>query len=189
MRTSLFAALVFLAMSMNAYGGDNGVYVGGALSRSMIDTEADFFGFQFDDDDEGYKVIVGFRPIDAFAIEANYVNFGSVVFDNRGTVSDGVRVEYEAQAIDAFAVGYLGGPGIEFFAKLGAVYWDADAALQGGIAGVDLRDSDSGADLVYGGGLQVHFGSLAARFEYESFDVSGVDSLELWSLGLTWTFL
>lgn len=32
------------------------------------------------------------------------------------------------------------------------------------------------------------FGSLAARVEYESFEIADADNVELWSFGLTWTF-
>lgn len=188
MRTPLIA-VVLLTISGNAFGGDQGIYVGGALSQSTIDANIDFFGFGFEDEDTAYKLIVGIRPSESLAIEISYVNFGSIVFDNRAIVADGILSEYEAQAFDAFAVGFVGGPFIELFGKVGLVYSDTDILLQGGISGVNLRDSDSGADLAYGGGVQAQFASFAARLEYESFDVSGTDNLELWSLGVTWTFL
>lgn len=188
MRIILIAVTALLSISINAYAGDNGVYVGAALGRSSIDTDVAFFGFNFKDEDTGYKLIGGFRPLDRFGLEINYVDFGSIVFDNRATVGDGVRTEYEAQAIDAFAMGYIGGPFVEVFGKLGLVAWDADAVLQGGFPGVDLRDSDNGTDLVYGAGVQAQLGSWAARLEYEAFDVPDTDKLELWSLGVTLTF-
>lgn len=188
MRIGLLAAALPLILSVTAHAADNGIYVGGALSRTTIDSNVDLFGVDFDDEDTAYKLIAGIRPFDALAFEANYIDFGSVVFDNRDVVSDGIRSELEVEAIDIQAVGYIGGPVLEFFGKAGVVFWDADAVLQGGIAGVDLRDSDSGTDLVFGGGIQAQFGSLAARVEYESFDVADADDVELWSFGLTWTF-
>lgn len=187
MRSTLIAAAALMALSLNAHGADNGFYLGGALSRSSIDTEDDFFGFRYEDEDTAYKLIGGFRPLDAFAIEANYVDFGESVFDD--PAADGFRAEYETRALDAFAVGFIGVPFVEAFGKIGLVYWDADAALSGGIADVDLRDSESGTDLAYGAGVQAHFGSLSARLEYERFEIDDVDQTELWSLGLTWTFL
>lgn len=181
------AAAALLAFGLPAHAADNGFYLGGALSRSTIDTDDEFFGFEYEDEDTAYKLIGGFRPLDAFAIEANYVDFGEIVFDD--TAADGFRGEYESRALDAFAVGFLGVPFVEAFGKVGLVYWDADAVLQGGIGGIDLSDSESGADLAYGAGVQANFGSLSARLEYERFEISDVDSTELWSLGLTWTFL
>lgn len=188
MRICLLAAALPLALCVTAQAADNGIYVGGALSRTTIDSSVDPFGIDFDDDDTAYKLIAGIRPFDAIAFEASYIDFGSVVFDNRDAVSDGIFSELEAEAIDVQVVGHIGGPVLEFFGKAGVVFWDAEAVLQGGIGGVDLRDSDSGTDLVFGGGVQAQFGSLAARVEYESFDVADADNVDLWSFGLTWTF-
>ncbi|HZW59298.1 MAG TPA: outer membrane beta-barrel protein [Woeseiaceae bacterium] len=188
MRHAILLLAAMLAGSLDAHAADNGIYLGAALSRSSIDTESDFFGFSYEDDDTAYKLIGGFRPLDSLAIEANYVDFGNIVFDNRDTVPDGFRSEYQTQAIDAFAVGFIGVPLVEVFGKIGVVYWDADAVLQGGISGVDLRDSDSGADLAYGGGVQAHLGSLSARLEYEKFEMADTEKTGLWSLGLTYTF-
>lgn len=188
MRTLAVAAALLLSVCVPAQAADNGIYVGGALSRATIDSNTGLFGIDFDDDDTAYKLIAGIRPFDAVSFEASYIDFGSVVFDNRAVVSDGIRSELEAEAIDVQAVGYIGGPVLELFGKAGIVFWDAEAILQGGIGGVDLRDSDSGADLVFGAGCQAQFGSLAARVAYESFDVADADGVELWSFGLTWTF-
>ena len=189
MRRTHTAVLILALAAGPLHAADNGIYVGAALSRSNIETEADFFGFDFGDRDTAYKLIGGVRPFDALAFEVNYVDFGSIVFDERDLLPDGFRGEFETQALDAFAMAHLGGPLLEGFGKLGVVFWDAEATLQGGLAGIDLRDSDSGVDLAWGGGLQASFGSLAVRLEYENFSISEADKLELWSLGVTWTFL
>lgn len=182
------ATLLLLAAGAAAHAADNGVYVGGALSRSSIDTDSEFFGFSFKDEDTAYKLIAGVRPFDRLALEANYVNFGSLEFSD-GQVADSLRGEYEGKALDAFAVVFVGGPFIEGFGKIGAVYWDTERVLQGGIGGIDLRDDDSGADLAWGAGAQAYLGSLAVRLEYERFEVDSADRLDLWSLGVTYTFL
>lgn len=189
MYKSTIAAALLLGLSVNANAGDNGIYLGGSLSRSTIDTDAEFFGFSYEDDDTAYKLIGGIRPFDRLAIEANYIDFGSIEFDNRDLVADGIHSEFEAQAIDASAVVFLGGPLLEVFGKVGLVYWDADAVLEGGLSGVDLRESDSGADFAWGLGAQASLSSLAVRLEYENFEISDTNSVELWSLGVTWTFL
>ncbi|MCB1844661.1 MAG: outer membrane beta-barrel protein [Halioglobus sp.] len=189
MQRSTIAAIALLAVACKAHAADNGIYLGASLSRSTIDTEADFFGFRYKDNDTAYKLIGGVRPFNALAIEANYIDFGRIVFDDRDTVADGLRSEFGAQAIDASAVVFVGGPFIELFGKVGLVYWDADTVLQGGLSGVDLRDSDSGADFTWGAGAQASFSSLAVRLEFENFDMSDADTVELWSVGVTWTFL
>ena len=191
MKTLLgLAALMLTVAFMNeANAADSGIYIGGAVSQSNIETEADFFGFSLDDNDTGYKLIGGIRLFDAFAVEVNYVDFGSIVFEDGNITADGIRSEYEATALDAFAVGFLGIGVVEAFGKLGVVYWDADSRLQGGLAGLDLSSSDSGTDLAFGLGGQFNLGSLSLRLEYENFDVSGTDQLDMWSLGLIYTFL
>lgn len=179
--------VVPLVIGGNARAADNGIYVGAALSQSSIETDNDFFGFGFEDDETAWKLIGGIRPFDALAFEANYVDFGSIVVDQQA--ADGFRAEFESRAIDAFAVGFLGGPLIEGFGKIGVIAWDAESALSGGLGNVDLRDDDSGVDLAIGAGLQASFTSLALRLEYERFEIADTDSVELWSLGVTWTFL
>lgn len=188
MRNFLLVPVCLLAAFTGAHAADNGIYVGGALGQATIDSNVDLFGIDYDDEDTAYKFIAGIRPFDAFAFEASYIDFGRVVFDDRDIVSDGIRAELETEAIDIQAVGFIGGPVLEFFGKAGIVFWDAEAVLQGGIGGVELRDSDSGTDFVFGGGIQAQFGSLAARVEFESFDIADADDVELWSFGLTWTF-
>ena len=181
--------LLVSAWFAEANAADSGIYVGGAVSQSTIETNADFFGFSLDDDESGYKLIGGIRLLDAFAVELNYVDFGSIVFEDGNIAADGIRNEYEATALDAFAVGFMGIGVVEAFGKVGIVYWDADSRIQGGLAGLDLSASDSGTDLAFGVGGQVNVGSLSLRLEYENFDVSGADQLDMWSLGLTYTFL
>lgn len=188
MRKTLAICLLTVGFAASAQAADNGIYLGGALSRSTIETEADFFGFGFEDDDTGYKLIGGIRPFDALAFEANYVDFGSISFDD--TAADGFRGELETEALDVFAVGFLGVlPTIEAYGKIGAIAWDAESTLQGGLQGIDLRDTEDGVDLAWGVGVQGHVSSLAVRLEYENFAIGEVDSVEMWSVGVTWTFL
>ncbi|MDZ7644377.1 MAG: outer membrane beta-barrel protein [Woeseiaceae bacterium] len=187
MRKIIVTCLLAVGFSASVQAADNGIYVGGALSRSTIETEADFFGFGFEDDDTGYKLIGGIRPFDALAFEANYVDFGSITFDD--TAADGFRGELETEALDVFAVGFLGVlPMVDAYGKIGAIAWDAESTLQGGLQGIDLRDTEDGVDLAWGAGVQGDIGSLAIRLEYENFDIGEADSVEMWSLGMIWTF-
>ena len=52
-----------------------------------------------------------------------------------------------------------------------------------------LRFDDNGTEFAWGGGAQVSFGSLAARLEYDNFDIENTDGVDLYTLGATWTFL
>lgn len=183
------AALVcgLALLSANAvYAADNGFYVGGGVTRTSMDTGSDFVqaapDFSIDDDDNGYKIIAGMRPLDWFAVEANYVDFGSVTAGD--TALNG---EFELTGIDVFAVGFLAAPFIDLYGKVGAIRWDADSRIAG--SGLDFSDSDSGTDFAYGAGVQASLGSLAGRLEYERFEVDGTEEVAMITLGVTFTFL
>jgi hypothetical protein len=174
-----------------AQAADNGIYIGGAVTRTSIDTGSDFVesapDFSLDDDDNGFKVIAGIRPFDWLGFEANYVDFGNIELNNSGaTLPSG---EFELTGIDAFAVGYLSAPFIDLFAKAGVIRWDSDFAVTGGVSNLLISDSDSGTDFAYGAGVQARLGSLAARLEYERFEVDNTEEVAMISLGVTYTFL
>jgi len=191
MRSALFVCALLMSFAGTAQAADNGIYIGGGVSRTSIDTGSDFVesapDFSLDDEDNGFKVIAGIRPFDWLGFEANYVDFGNIEVNNSGaTLPSG---EFELTGIDVFAVGYLSAPFVDLFGKVGAIRWDSDAAVTGGVGNLDFSDSDSGTDLAYGAGLQARFGSLAARLEYERFEVDGTEEVAMISLGVTYTFL
>ena len=60
----------------------------------------------------------------------------------------------------------------------------------GRTTGVSLfRFDDHGTEFAWGAGAQLNFGSLSARLEYDNFDIDNTDGAELYTLGVTWTFL
>ena len=86
----------------------------------------------------------------------------------------------------AYAVGFLPIPAlVDLYAKAGLVRWETEGQRRQASFDFD----DDGTEFGYGAGAQVRFGSLAARLEYEQFDVEHTDGVELLSLGVTWTFL
>ena len=177
-----FAALALVGTCASA--ADNGVYLGAAISA-----DATLAGGQFQTDldikNRPYKLIIGIRPIDHFGVELNYLDFGTA---KNAIVLPDVGISAKAKFYDAFAVGYLPLPLVDLYAKAGLVRWDTDVQLTT-IAGPQPRVSDAGTDFAYGAGAQVRFGSLAARLEYERFEVSSAGHADILSLGLTWTFL
>ncbi|MEX2494574.1 MAG: outer membrane beta-barrel protein [Woeseia sp.] len=189
MRSALTLTAVFISLAGVAQAADNGFYAGGGITRTSIDTGTNFVedapDFSLDDDDNGFKVIAGFRPLDWFAVEANYVDFGSVAGARTGISPP--SGSFELTGFDAFAVGFLSAPFVDVFAKAGLIRWDSDSAAN--VGGVDFRDSDSGTDFAYGAGVQASLGSLAARLEYERFEVDDTDEVAMITLGLTYTFL
>lgn len=174
----LLASLTVIAAALAApaaHAADNGFYLGAGVTKSKVDGLED----QLDFDDESFKVIAGFRPFDSFGVEVNYIDLGK----DSATIGP-FTVEADAKAVAAYAVGYFPLAPIDLFLKAGLARWESSASATG------LGSfSDDGTEFAYGGGIQARFGSLAARLEYESFDVGGSDRAELVSVGVTWTFL
>src|SRR5262245_48388822 len=175
---ALAAASILALFAMPALAADNGFYLGGSIGQGNVQADDDDLGVSLDAEDTGFKLIVGFRPLDFFAVEANYVDLGKPEDDILG-----VNVTTDANGIDAFAVGLLPLGPVDLFAKAGFVHWEAELTADG-IGSVD----DSGEDFAYGVGAAFRLGSLAIRAEYEVFEIADFDDVNMLSLGVTWTF-
>jgi OOP family OmpA-OmpF porin len=178
-------SLVALALvGTCASAADNGIYLGAATALDQT-LHASGGPYDLDVNNRPYKLIFGIRPIDHFGVEVNYVDYGSA--KNADFIFE-TTVNAHAKFYDAFAVGYLPLPLVDLYAKAGLVRWDTDFQVTS-IGGPQPRVSDSGTDFAYGAGAQVRFGSLAARLEYERFDVTNSNRVDIVSVGVTWTFL
>jgi OOP family OmpA-OmpF porin len=178
----LLPALGLLLFGTAAQAADNGIYLGAAAIQAKIDNVGEDFDTDdlddFEIDSTSWKLIGGFRPIDNFAVELNYIDLG----DESGDIA-GVRLDAEAKAYAAYAVGFLPIGPIDLYAKGGLVRWETEFNSAG------FRLDDDGTEFGYGLGVQARLGSLGARLEYEQFDVDNTDGVEMLSLGVTWTFL
>lgn len=173
-----------LAAPGAAFAADNGFYLGLASSDVSSDYDVGPFAGGDADDDRGLKAIVGFRPLDSFAIEANYVDMGtSRVPLNLVCVTAPCPTEatIDSQAISVSAVGLLALPLVDLYARVGYSKWESE--LQPFVA-----QKREGSDPTYGAGAQMRLGSFALRFEYERFDFDH-DAADVVSIGFTYTFL
>jgi hypothetical protein len=174
----LLAALVLAVSGVQAA---DGIYVGASIGKSNLDNIYSS-GFNLDPDQVSWKVIAGFRPIDFFAVEANYIDIGS---EHRpfglGTG------DADAKAFAAYGVGFLPIPYFDVFGKLGVARWQlrGDLASEGQLFGFD----DHGTQVAYGAGAQANWGPFSARFEYDGFRMRNTDGLNMYSIGAIWTFL
>ena len=174
MRNGILPVIALLGFAATAGAADNGFYLGASIGQSNVKIEQGLA--QVDGDDTGYKLIAGIRPLDWLAVEASYIDFG--------TVKDGAAVS-DNNGVSAFVVGFLPIGPVDLFAKGGLVKSDSSVKLNGlGKA----FDSD-GTDFAYGVGAQFRLLSLSLRAEYEVFDVKDVKDLNMLSVGLTYTFL
>jgi len=177
-----FTALLMGLASLSSQAVDNGIYLGAGIGQGGVQFEERLDGenFDFDASDTAYKLIAGWRFLDWLAVEANYVDLGTA--DDR---IQGVDIEADVSGFSLAALGFLPIGPVDVFAKLGAVNWDAELSAPG----TGLSGSDDGTDLMYGAGVQFRVWSLSFRGEYEIFDVSDADTVDMISLGVTWTFL
>jgi len=165
-----------------ALAADNGFYFGGSVGAGGVKFEDRFDGQQVDYDagSTGYKVIAGWRFLDWLSVEANYVDLGS-----GEDKIDGQKIKTDVDGASLSAVGFLAVGPVDLFARAGAIDWSSDVTL----SGFGLTGGDDGTDFTYGVGAQFRIWSLSFRAEYELFDISGADTVDLASVGVTWTFL
>jgi OOP family OmpA-OmpF porin len=184
MRTTI-ALLTTAALGLvaaPAFAADNGIYLGASVGQSGVTFEETVAGedFEFDTDSTGYKAILGWRFLDWLAVEANYVDLGSGDDNVAGT-----RIETDVNGISLSAVGFLPVGPVDLFARVGAIDWKADVTA----SDLGFDASDDGTDLTYGVGAQFRVWSLGVRAEYERYDISEADTVDMFSVGVTWTFL
>jgi hypothetical protein len=167
------STLALLALAPLAQAADNGIYLGAGYVQSEYGFD-DPGDVDFDDEDGGYKLIAGWRPIDNFGVEVNYIDHGDA------TVGD---ARIGAETISGFAVGYVALPVVDLFAKAGATSWKVDARSDG------LSFDEDDLDFAWGVGIQARIWSIGARLEYEQFPIVDDEKLDTISLSFTYTFL
>jgi opacity protein-like surface antigen len=95
-------------------------------------------------------------------------------------------------AVDGFAPYVIGtlplGNWFEVYARLGYYFYDANVGVEDQLGGRVEFDEES-QDLVYGAGVGANIGDrFNIRFEYEKFDLEGLDDADsLWLTG-AWKF-
>ena len=168
------------------HAAEDGIYIGAAIGQAKTG-DAIGLGELYDDTDQLEKFIVGWRPMDWFAIEASYFDLGAVSLDQ--TVPAAAPFRLEQDGWDVFGVLLWEMSAVDLFAKAGVVSSDADLTQNTG--GGQSSSVDEDTDFGWGVGVQFRFGKLATRIEWEKLTISNGDRFdhpELLSLGLTWTF-
>lgn len=169
---TLCSAAALLIGCGSAYADNEGFYIDGSVGHSEEHFDSTVFNVR--GSDAGYQLGVGFRPISLFAGELDYVDMGR---------ASGGENYADTYGITAFGVGFLPIPLVDVYGKLGAIEWRTNANSP------TLSYHRTGTDLAYGVGAGMHWGALGARVEYERFEVSHASTMDLATIGLTWTFL
>lgn len=103
-----------------------------------------------------WKAVAGFRPLDWFAVEADY-------FATAGTTNSFTGDRSEVRAFAAYAVGLLPeGEHFDLYLKAGIDDYTLTAP-----SGSGSGESDTGVGFAAGVGVQAHFRRIGVRVEYE----------------------
>ena len=173
-----------------AFAEENaGWYLGGAIGQfnAQIDdvNEIDDAVNRWNDDDTAYKLFAGYRLNKVLAFELDYINLG----EPSGAVVPGFNVD---SAVDGFAPYVIGtiplGKWFEVYGRLGYYFYDATVGVQDQLNGRVEFDEES-QDLVYGAGIGANIGErFNVRFEYEKYDLEGLDDADALWLTAAWKF-
>lgn len=184
-QVGVYAFLFWMAIAWvaacPANADDTGFFIGASLGQSFIrDSFTDFEDeeFSFNEEDLGYRIFFGYRPLKILAVEAGWRDFGT---PDKGLADIG-RVKYENTAFDAFVVGILPIWILEIRAKAGVGLWDAKVKAMGS------GFSDDGQDFMWGAGINVQLASFGIRAEWEQLETDHPETLGMASVGLTYTF-
>ena len=171
-----------------------GFYAGGAIGQANLEASVPAFSTTtFKENHSAYQLIVGVRPISLLGAEVSYIDFGHPY----GSIT-GAAINYDLalKGTAAFGVLYLPVPVIDLYLKAGVSSLRSQfngMALLPGPCPVNMpncnvvHQNQTDTGFAAGAGVQVKFGALAARAEYERFTAAGAHP-DMISLGLIWKF-
>jgi opacity protein-like surface antigen len=192
MNLKLAAALAAMSVALvpAAFADeDRGFYLGGGVGQfnAGIDdvSDVDDVVQDWNDDDTAYKFFGGYRLNKFLGFEVDYINLGKP----SGAAVPGFNVDAEVDGFAPYIVGTIPlGKYFEVYGRLGYYFYDATVGQETELDGRVQFDEES-EDLVYGGGIGVNIGQkLNLRFEYERFDLQGLDDADSLWLTAAWRF-
>jgi hypothetical protein len=141
-----------------------GFYVGGSFLSNNAEFEAAVE--EFDTDDSGWKIFVGWDIWKFFGLEASYRDLGT-----HADSSAAAALATDITAGDISARGVLPlGKVVELFGKVGYANIALDGNLE--ILQQDNRINESDWELMYGAGIGINLGKhFQIRGEWEVYDV------------------
>lgn len=149
-------------------------YMGAGIGQSNAGLNANDLAIpEFDKTDMGWKLFAGLK-VTMFGAELDYINFGK---------PSGTDTEVRYKGLAGYGLFYLPlpVPFLDIYAKAGLARVDADFEID-----TDSFSTDD-TKFAYGAGVQLKFGALAVRGEYEKFKVEGAKP-SLLSLSAAYSF-
>jgi Outer membrane protein beta-barrel domain len=176
MRRVLLATLLALAAGA-AQADDELFYLGAGVSSNKI---SDVTAINADLNTTSWKAYAGVRPINEFAVEADYLDLGSKTIN---TSESSTNLNYKAFA--GYAVGFvpIPVPYLDVFGKVGLARWSSGGSTNS--PGASLFSlSDNGTEFAWGVGAQAHLDRFGARLEYEAFHIQNTSGAGIVSLSV-----
>jgi hypothetical protein len=171
--------LVALALGAAVARADNGFfYAGAGVARNKI---SEITATNSDLNDTSWKVFAGVRPMNVFAVEADYIDLGS-----QTTQFVDVNTHLQYKAFAAYAVGFLPVPvpALDVFAKAGLARWQQSGDTNAAPGSQLFSLSDNGTEFAWGVGVQAHIGAIGGRLEYEAFNIHNTSGASIISLSV-----
>ena len=184
----LCGALVPVAMAQEQQEA-SGFYLGAGVGQfnAGIDNvdDVDSTVDNWSEDDTAYKVFAGYRLNRFLGLEVDYINLGKP----SGEVVPGINVDTSVDGFAPYVVGTIPlGPYFEIYGRAGYYFYDANTRMTDTLDNRVSFDEES-QDFVYGGGIGANIGEkFNVRFEYEKFDLQGLDDSDALWLTAGWRF-
>ena len=203
------AILAALASTTASAYDDTGLYIGGnyGWTEATIDDQRIISslaarGFTVEtiedfDSDNGFKAFVGYQFSPRFAVEGGYVDLGSYGYQLTTTPPGTLTGDIDLRGIYADLVGRMPiGDRLSLFARIGAIYAEADTRFAGTGAVNVLDPNPTAEELNYklGVGMEYAFTrAFSMRVEAERYRVDDAigneGDIDMLSAGLVWRFL
>jgi hypothetical protein len=167
----------------------SGFYIGGGAGQfnAHIDDvdDVDATVDEWDEDDTAYKFFAGYRLNRFLAFELDYINLG----EPSGNVVPGFNVDSSVDGFAPYVVGTIPlGRFFEVYGRAGYYFYDATRGVTDTLDNRVQFDEES-EDFVYGAGIGANLGEkFNVRFEYEKFDIEGLDDTDALWLTAGWRF-
>jgi OOP family OmpA-OmpF porin len=191
------ALLGFLATPTTASASDLGLYIGASFVQTKFEHDwselpTGLTVRDVDDEDQGFKVLFGWRPIPWFALEASYADLGAASGNTNAVCLAVVgypcptRLSADVQSTQLAALGLWPVGDFDLFARAGIQRWEADAEI-GDAVTVIARAKEDDTDIVYGIGAQYRYKSVAVRLEFEHLELEESEAGAV-SMGVMYSF-
>jgi len=204
----IFAVLALLC-GVGVKASDVSVYVGAGGAYSDMDVSfTTLTGLasqgRLEGQAGGFKVVEGIRAFDWLAFETSYIDFGNVSLTMPIDPPFVLHADYSLKGFGESVIVSGGSSHNRYFAKIGVLRWQAGGSYTNNSCYVgpyytgptfvpntcaqgSFRLSESGAGISYGAGLEMRRRRVAARFQYERFNVAAANRVAAFSVDVVWS--